>query len=404
MRVGSRGSVTGALTGVLASGVATVVATTFAWAMAVVLVSGQAAPRQGAPEALPQGVPTSEQVFKNVQVLKGISVNEFMGTMGIFSAALGMSCEDCHASGGANWDAYAKDNPRKQMARVMVTMMATINKTHFRGRQMVTCYSCHRGADRPQVTPSLEQLYGFPPLEAVPDVIQPARNAVPAEQILDKYVRALGGAERLAALTSFVATGTASGYGPDSESRPVEIYAKSPGQRTTIIRSTSGDSTTTFDGKAAWLAAPFRPVAVLGLSGQELAGAKIDAALSFPGGLKQLLKDWKVGRLTAIDDRDVQVVQGTGDAGALATFFFDDETGLLRRLVYYADSPVGRVLTQVDYSDYRDVAGVKMPFKFTSTWLDGRNSFELSEVRPNVAVEAARFARPAPPTPAAARR
>ena len=105
----------------------------------------------------------AEQVFKNVQVLKGIPVNEFMGTMGIFSAALGMSCEDCHAAGDADWSVYATDSPRKQMARVMVTMMATINKTHFRGRQVVTCYTCHRGSARPRATADLAELYGTPP-------------------------------------------------------------------------------------------------------------------------------------------------------------------------------------------------------------------------------------------------
>src|SRR5215468_6068192 len=94
--------------------------------------------RGQAPAARP---PLSEEVFKNVQVLRGITVNEFMGTMGIFSASLGMSCEDCHAAGDADWSVYATDSPRKQMARVMITMMATINKTNFRGRQMVTCYT-----------------------------------------------------------------------------------------------------------------------------------------------------------------------------------------------------------------------------------------------------------------------
>jgi hypothetical protein len=58
-----------------------------------------------------------------------------MGTMGIFSAALGMSCEDGHRSGDSSWANYAADSPRKQMARSMVVMMATINKTHFGGRQ-----------------------------------------------------------------------------------------------------------------------------------------------------------------------------------------------------------------------------------------------------------------------------
>ena len=124
-----------------------------AWLTSVVLTAGQAAPE-------PRPV-MSEDVFKNVQVLKGITVNEFMGTMGIFSAALGMSCEDCHAADDSNWANYATDSPKKRMARAMVTMMAAINKTNFGGRQMVTCFTCHRGSDHPRTTPNLATLYGL---------------------------------------------------------------------------------------------------------------------------------------------------------------------------------------------------------------------------------------------------
>src|SRR6185295_4849680 len=86
--------------------------------------------------------PMAETVFKNVQVLKGIPVDEFMSTMGVFSAALGMSCEDCHASNDSKWENYALDtSPRKRTARRMVQMVTTINKDNFGGRQMVTCWS-----------------------------------------------------------------------------------------------------------------------------------------------------------------------------------------------------------------------------------------------------------------------
>ena len=78
---------------------------------------------------------------------------------------------------------------------------------------------------------------------------------------------------------------------------------------------------------------------------------------------------------------------------------FDVETGLLTRLVRFSNSPVGRVVTRVDYSDYRDVAGVKEPFKWTVTWLDGRSTYELTSVEPNVAIDAARFSKPVPSTP-----
>jgi photosynthetic reaction center cytochrome c subunit len=357
------------------------------WLSSVVLTRGQTAPA---------GPPMSEQVFKNIQVLKGIPVNEFMGTMGVFSAALGMSCEDCHAAGDVDWSVYAKDSPRKQMARVMVTMMATINKTHFGGRQVVTCYTCHRGSARPRNTADLADLYGTPGVDPN-GLFEQAPNQPPPEQVLDKFIQAIGGTQRVTALKSYVAKGTSAGYGPENEPRPTEVYAR-PGQRTTIIHTSAGDATTAYDGRAGWIAAPFRPVAVLALSDQEIDGLKLDADLAFPSNIRQALTKWRVGLPGVIDDREVRVVQGTTTHGATATLSFDMETGLLRRQVRYVDSPVGRISTQTDYEEYREVAGVKMPVRWMVTWLDGRDVFEIKDVQPNVTIDAARFARPPAPT------
>ena len=182
----------------------------------------------------------AEQVFKNVQVLKGIPVNEFMGTMGVFSAALGMSCEDCHAAGDADWAVYATDSPRKQMARVMVMMMATINKTHFRGRQVVTCYTLPSRQRSPARHAGSGRAVWHTARRRSERASSSRRRArPPPDEVLDKYIQAIGGAQRVAALTSFVAKGTSAGYGPENEPRPVEIYRTAPDQRTTIIR-TSG--------------------------------------------------------------------------------------------------------------------------------------------------------------------
>lgn len=367
-------------------------ATAAVWLLSLVLVSGQSA-------SDPQTPPLAEDVFKNVQVLKGLTVQQFMGAMGIFSASLGMSCEDCHSADDRNWAGFAADSPRKQTARRMILMMAGINRTNFAGRQVVTCYSCHRGADRPQVTPSLAALYGPIPPPAEPEEIAQAPGAPPPEAVLAKYLQAIGGAQRAAALTSFVARGTSAGYGPEADKRPVEIYAKAPNQLTVVIHTDNGDSTTTYDGRSGWIAAPLRPVPVLALSGQELDGLKADASLAFPAQITQMLAKWRVGPPGAIGDRDVQVVQGTTAAGSNVTLYFDDESGLLLRQVRFTDSPVGRLPTQVDYEDYRDVAGTKMPFRWLVTWLDGREAFELSQVQPNVAIDAARFAKPSPPAP-----
>ena len=340
--------------------------------------------------------PMAEKVFKNVKVLTGIPENEFMATMGFFSASLGMTCTDCHvAESGGSWEKYADDTPLKQTTRRMIGMVAGINKAYFGGRREVTCYSCHRGSERPVVTPSLVELYGPPGPPREPDEIVKQASKTSPEQILDKYIEALGGAQHLAALTSFAAKGTYTGYA-ETEKHPLEIFAKAPAQRTMIVHNPTGDTTTTFDGHAGWIAAPNteKPVPITDLTGGDLNGAKLDAELSFPGQIKQALTQWRVGFPTTIDDRDVQLVQGTMDGRYPVNLYFD-KAGLLVRSVRYTDSPVGLNPTQVDYADYRDVAGVKVPFRLTVTWLDGRAQIELTDVQPNVAIDAAKFARPA---------
>src|SRR5580704_10911032 len=118
-----------------------------------------------APQA-PQGAAarphplTSDQAFKNVRVLKGIPLDDFMGTMGVMSASVGFDCSECHIGAGTDKVDWAADNGRKIIARKMVTMVATINRDNFQGRQVVTCWSCHRGRDRPATTPAMEKVYG----------------------------------------------------------------------------------------------------------------------------------------------------------------------------------------------------------------------------------------------------
>ena len=104
-------------------------------------------------------------------------------------------------------------------------------------------------------------------------------------------------------------------------------------------------------------------------------------------------------RQVRLDGREVQVAQGTSAWGSSVKLYFDKQSGLLVRQVRYTNVPVGRVPTQVDYADYRDVSGVKMPFRWTVTWVDGRSTFELSDVKPNAQIDAAKFAKPVPPTP-----
>jgi hypothetical protein len=130
------------------------------------------------------------------------------------------------------------------------------------------------------------------------------------------------------------------------------------------------------------------------LTGGNLSGARLEAILSFPAGLQKAFGRWLVSS-TTIDDRAVQLLQGS-NPGELPVNFYFDESGLLVRIVRWNRTVAGTVPTQIDYADYRDVAGVKIPFRMVMTWTDGQNTFVFSEIRPNVQIDPARFARPAP--------
>jgi photosynthetic reaction center cytochrome c subunit len=362
-------------------------------------------------QARPSGQPgdqkpqLSEDAFKNVRVLRGIPVKEFMGTMGFFSASLGLNCTDCHGGASASdWANYAIETPLKNRARQMMAMVQSINDANFGGRPYVTCYTCHRGSQRPKVIPSLAAQYGEPP-EDDPDeieVLPGARQTATPDQILDKYIQALGGAQALAKLTSFTAQGTYEGFDSDFAKVPVDVYAKAPNLRATVVHMAGGDATSTYDGREGWLAAPatLAPVPLMPLVGADLGGARLDAQLFFPGQIKQLLANWRADfPATTIEDQPVQVVQGSMPDGTRVKLYFDKASGLLLRQTRYATTAVGTIPTHIIYSDYRVLPGldVKIPFSWQVTWVDGQSTINVASVQPNAAIDAARFAKPAPP-------
>jgi hypothetical protein len=348
---------------------------------------------------LPAQVPRpqmAEQAFKNVQILTGIPVDEFMATMGFFSASLGLNCTDCHTEeSGGNWARYADDNNLKRTTRRMMLMVKGINDANFGGRQVVTCNTCHRGNSRPNVMPSLDLLYGEPPPDEPGDPIRQIPGQPSAESILDKYLAAIGGASRVAAITSLAAKGRYMAF-DDAETSPVELYATQQGQRTVIAHLPQGDTTWTVNAAGGWLAAPLtdRPLPLIAITGHELEGLRVEMDVFFPTRLKQALRNWRVGPPAILAEREVRVVQGDTPGGAVVTLCFDAETALLRRLVRYAESPVGRLVTRVDYSDYREVNGMKVPSKWTVRWLNGRTAFELTDIQANVRIDPVTFAAP----------
>jgi hypothetical protein len=319
-----------------------------------------------------------------------------MASMGVISNALAVNCTYCHlGDGGGGWGEYARDNDKKMMARVMIRMVDTINRTNFGGRRVVTCVTCHNGSNRPKATSNMAAYYGVPTSDEPDEIVRQAVGAPTADQVLDKFIQAAGGAQRLAALTSFVAKGRHMGYG-DADMQPLQIYARAPNQFSEVRTTGSGLAIRTFDGRNGWSVVPdaYTPLPQRTVVGAELEGLKLDAMLVFPGQIKQALTDWKGAVPSAIGDMDVQVIQGSMTNGFPVKLYFDEESGLLVRQVRYIEGGIGRATWQIDYSDYRDVAGVKVPFKVTLLWQSGQQSMELEDVQANVAVDATRFARP----------
>jgi photosynthetic reaction center cytochrome c subunit len=367
-----------------------------ATAIAIVsLLSAATLRGQAAPAQAPQDNPTlTDEAFKSVVMLKGIPVDTFFEAMGMFASAMGTDCTFCHVS-NAYFDktAFATPTPRIQRARGMIAMMNAINKQYFAGQPRVTCYTCHAGSQAPRSEPDLAQQYGAP--EEDPNARAfPVDTRVTADQVFDKYLKAIGGPERLAKFTSFTAKGTYEGFDTAFDKVPVELYGRAPSQQSMVVHMFNGASTRTSNGTSAWMAGPDTPVPLLTLTGGNLEGAKLDAALWFPASIRKAFPNWRVGR-TAIADKEVTVVQGLEGTQPRANFYFD-ENGILIRMVRWTQTPVGFVPTQIDFSDYRDVAGVKMPFHRTVSQTYMQMTVQLSDIQAGAQVDAARFNRPAP--------
>jgi hypothetical protein len=279
----------------------------------------------------------------------------------------------------------------------MITMVNNINRDNFGGRVLVTCWTCHRNRDRPETTPTLAVMYGEP-IPGHDDLIQPGQGNMAVAAIFEKYLTALGGVDRLSRVTSYEATAKSVGFGGFGGDGKVRLYAQAPDKRTTIIdfpdAPDRGTSSRSYNGTDGWVRTPLSVLGEYKLRGGELDGARVDAMMAFPAQISKIFTNLRVGDPETIDGRDARVVQGEGPNRLLVTMYFDSETGLLTRMIRYGATPIGRVPTQEDYADYRDVNGVKIPYRWTFSWLDGRDSFELTDVRQNVSIAPGRFERP----------
>jgi photosynthetic reaction center cytochrome c subunit len=329
---------------------------------------------------------TAEQVFKNIIQLKGTPADQLTPAMQFISASLGVECEFCHVQGKFELD----DKAAKKTARQMMAMTTAINKDSFGGRLQVTCNSCHRGSTRPVAVPAV--LESDVPARPEPRPATPAANAGPgttADDIVAKYIAAVGGADAIKKITSRIEKGKILVGGMET---PIELFTKAPNERISITNNPNGHSITAFDGTIGWLGTEGRSAREM--SAAESWAAGLDAEFSLATRLKEIFPQLRRGRPEEIAGVMCESLNATAPGHPPVRLWFDQKSGLLLRLVRLADTPVGRNPTQIDYADYREVDGVKIPYRWTLSRPNGRFTIQIAEVQDNAPVDDARFAKP----------
>lgn len=349
-----------------------------------------------------------EQTRKNIQVLKGLPESQLFPEMNFISASLGVQCGFCHVSQGkdaqgrTNWVWESDEKPEKKTARDMMRMVLAVNGGDFGlSRGQVTCYTCHRGQEHPQNMPTLPlATSGHEPAPGATPAHDPhaahgapggAASAQPTvQQVYDKYLAAVGGQTAAAKFQTQFLKGTVA----QSQNRNsnFEVTTKSPDKYLLVVETPQGSMRRALAGSAGWTA---NPRGVRALAPAELAEARRAADLFGLVKFTPATTMRVVGR-RKLGDKDVIVVADRPSQTVQRRYFFDAETGLLTRIVTLTDALLNNLPEQVDFEDYRDVDGAKVPFVVRVSAIDTFNSYTrtLTEVRHGVPVEDKLFDMP----------
>ena len=330
-----------------------------------------------------------EQTRKNIQLLKGLPESQLFAVMNFMRASLGVSCAHCHVnSGGDKWEWEKDDKPAKRTARRMMQMVFDINKANFNGAHKVSCYTCHRGSTEPAAVLPLPQS----PPEGGPGGVKPAIILPTVDQILDKYVQAIGGRAAFEKAKTRVMKGTQ--LSTIGGSMSVEMSQQAP-NKFLIMMTTPQQAVIArgYNGTTGWVK---NPRGQRELTGADLEQMKLNADFYRLLNLKELSKEMRVTSIEKIGERDAHVVEAKVAPARIEKLYFDTQTGLLLRHLLMEDTLIGWIPEQLDYEDYREVDGVKMPFiirqSYVDPWIGWTRKF--TEIKLNVPVDETKFNLP----------
>jgi hypothetical protein len=392
--------------------------------------------------AQPPANAPAEQVYKNIQVLKGMPADELGTTMDFFSTSLGVRCDFCHArnAAGNGLDFVSDAKEEKKTARAMIQMQLDVNSHHlaaFDGSR-ISCFTCHQGhagaphmprlpiaaaQERPAGAPGggapgaqPGAQGGQPPAGATaPQGSQPgAQGGTPggqsaqaprptAEEVLAKYVAAVGGRDAVAKLKTRVLRGTREGA--RGGAAPYEITMSDPDKLYIVAtipaqgQQAAGEVRQGINGATGWTT---NARGARELNAAELADLRNVSRYLMPIKIAEPFPQMKMLGRARVGDSPAWVLEAKPSANVRQLFFFDQQTGLLLRQLTVRALFINDVPEQVDYEDYRDVDGVKMPFTIRTSGINPNNPFTIrkfTEIKANVPVDASVFTMPTAPKP-----
>ncbi len=358
-------------------------------AVTALALSAFRGPQSAQPSTTIPSPRTTEQVYKNIQVLKGVPADQLIPAMQFIAASLGVQCDFCHLENAFDKD----DKETKQTARKMMRMMFAINRENFDGHKEVTCYVCHRGAHKPVAIPVISEEPAQLVLEEKKNYEEENAASLPsADKIIEKYLRAMGGADAVARISTRIQKGKLT---VGTAQFPVEVLTKRPANRLTTVRFPNGESVTGFNAQVGWLSTP-------GHGFHEMSSAEVDASLidaypQFAIDPRQTFKELRVQQQEKVDGRPTYVVSAIREKSPPVQLYFDQESGLLIRLLRYVDTPLGLNPAQIDYADYRQEGGVRTPFRWTVARPSGRFTIQIDQMLQNVPIDDEKFTKPAAP-------
>jgi photosynthetic reaction center cytochrome c subunit len=411
------------------------------WLVSVTGLAGVSAQQSAAPAAQAPGQPPGggrggPQQPKNIQVLKDVPADQLMLTMQYIAASLGVQCNYCHVQGQNDLD----DKETKKTAREMMKMVDKLNATFFDGKPRVSCASCHNGRSRPVRTPPLA--INMTPEQAAAAAAargrggrggpggpggavaagtpggpggqgrgaEPPPPPVPTEtvdQIAEKYVQALGGLQALQSAKTRVMAGTITTR--DLVTSNITVQEKATGEYRIDIATQPIPTIRATNAKTAWAiggggggrggggAPPDAPRDLAGFQMQQ--GLRL-ADFMLPLHLKERYETLLVNKAyETIDGKQVVVITGRPYPNVTEQLSFDRETGLLlRRVVITGSGGVGfsimNLPEQIDYSDYRDVGGLKVPHTVRHATWNQVTTEKFTDVKINAPVADTIFAKP----------